>query len=139
MCGICGIFAWQTGLGYLVLWGMAYWTLAHGAAVFGGSGVCHADSAQVLFYWACEPASPLAILAGAANFALTATVWAPVFVAAPPVRAPPSDMVCTPLAIVPEEPPPAAGGINAGARCPVLDLIMMSPNCSGCANRPSVS
>jgi hypothetical protein len=78
----CGIFAWQTGLGYLVLWGMAYWTLAHGAAVFGGSGVCHADSAQVLFYWACDPASPLAIPAGAANFALTATVWAPVFVAA---------------------------------------------------------
>jgi hypothetical protein len=78
----CGIFAWQTGLGYLVLWGMAYWTLAHGAAVFGGSGVCHADSAQVLFYWACDPASPFAILAGVANFALTATVWAPVFVAA---------------------------------------------------------
>jgi hypothetical protein len=78
----CGIFAWQTGLGYLMLWGVAYWTLAHGAAVFGGSGVCHADSAQVLFYWACDPASPLAILAGAANFALTATVWAPVFVAA---------------------------------------------------------
>ena len=78
----CGIFAWQTGLGYLVLWGVAYWTLAHGAAVFGGSGVCHADSAQVLFYWACDPASPLAILAGVANFALTATVWAPVFVAA---------------------------------------------------------
>jgi hypothetical protein len=78
----CGIFAWQTGLGYLALWGVAYWTLAHGAAVFGGSGVCHADSAQVLFYWACEPASPLAILAAAANFALTATVWAPVFVAA---------------------------------------------------------
>jgi hypothetical protein len=78
----CGIFAWQTGLGYLVLWGVAYWTLAHGAAVFGGSGICHADSAQVLFYWACDPASPLAILAGVANFALTATVWAPVFVAA---------------------------------------------------------
>ncbi len=78
----CGIFAWQTGLGYLVLWGVAYWTLAHGAAVFGGSGVCDADSAQVLFYWACDPASPLAILAGVANFALTATVWAPVFVAA---------------------------------------------------------
>jgi hypothetical protein len=78
----CGIFAWQTGLGYLVLWGMAYWTLAHGAVVFGGSGVCHADGAQVLFYWACDRASPLAILAGVADFALTATVWAPVFIAA---------------------------------------------------------
>jgi hypothetical protein len=65
-----------------VLWGVAYWTLAHGAAVFGGSGVCHADSAQVLFYWACDPASPLQILASVVNFALTATVWAPIFVAA---------------------------------------------------------
>jgi len=78
----CGIFAWQAGLGYLLLWGLTYWTLADGAAVFGQSGVCHADSAQVLFYWACDPASPLSILAGVANFALTATVWAPVFVAA---------------------------------------------------------
>ena len=78
----CGIFAWQTGLGYLLLWAVTYWTLADGAAVFGRSGVCHADSAQVLFYWACDPASPLAILASVANFALTATVWAPVFVAA---------------------------------------------------------
>jgi hypothetical protein len=78
----CGIFAWQTGLGYLLLWGLTYWTLAYGGAVFGQSGVCHADSAQVLFYWACDPASPLQILASVANFALTATVWAPVFVAA---------------------------------------------------------
>jgi hypothetical protein len=78
----CGIFAWQTGLGYLLLWAVTYWTLADGAAVFGRSGVCHADSAQVLFYWACDPASPLAILASVANYALTATVWAPVFVAA---------------------------------------------------------
>ena len=96
----CGIFAWQTGLGYLVLWGMAYWTLAHGAAVFGGSGVCHADSAQVLFYWACEPASPLAILAGAANFALTATVWAPVFVAAATVD-PDAVIIAVPIVATP--------------------------------------
>jgi hypothetical protein len=78
----CGIFARQAGLGYLLLWGLTYWTLADGGAVFGQSGVCHADSAQVLFYWACDPASPLQILASVANFALTATVWAPVFVAA---------------------------------------------------------
>jgi len=78
----CGILAWQTGLGYLLLWGVTYWTLAEGGSVFGRSGVCHADSAQVLFYWACDPASPLQILASVADFALTATVWAPVFVAA---------------------------------------------------------
>src|ERR1700722_12257801 len=78
----CGILAWQTGLGYLLLWGVTYWTLAEGGSVFGRSGVCHADSAQVLFYWACDPQSPLAILARVADFALTATVWAPVFVAA---------------------------------------------------------
>jgi hypothetical protein len=78
----CGILAWQTGLGYLLLWGVTYWTLAEGGSVFGRSGVCHADSAQVLFYWACDPASPLQILASVADFALTATVWAPVFLAA---------------------------------------------------------
>ncbi len=78
----CGILAWQTGLGYLLLWGVTYWTLAEGGSVFGRSGVCHADSAQVLFYWTCDPASPLQILASVADFALTATVWAPVFVAA---------------------------------------------------------
>ena len=78
----CGILAWQTGLGYLLLWGVTYWTLAEGGSVFGRSGICHADSAQVLFYWACDPASPLQIVASVADFALTATVWAPVFVAA---------------------------------------------------------
>jgi hypothetical protein len=78
----CRIVAWQTGLGYLVLWGVTYWTLAEGAAVFGRSGVCHVDSAQVLFYWSCDPVSPFQILATVANFALTTTVWAPVFVAA---------------------------------------------------------
>jgi hypothetical protein len=82
----CGIIAWQTGLGYLMLWGFTYWTLAEGGAVFGRSGVCHADSAQVLFYWACDPASPFQILATVANFALTTTVWAPVFVAAATVN-----------------------------------------------------
>jgi hypothetical protein len=78
----CGFVAWQVGIGYLLLWGATYWTLAEGGAVFGQSGVCHADSAQVLLYWACDPASPLEILATVANFALTTTVWAPVYVAA---------------------------------------------------------
>jgi hypothetical protein len=95
----CGIIAGQTGLGYLVLWCVAYWTLAEGGAVFGKSGACHADSAQVLFYWACDPASPLQILATLANFALTTTVWAPVFVAAATVH-PDAVIVAVPIVLV---------------------------------------
>jgi hypothetical protein len=78
----CRIAAWQTGIGYLVLWAMTYWTLDQGPDVFGRSGACHADAATVLFYWSCDPASPLQILANLANGALTTTVWAPVYVAA---------------------------------------------------------
>jgi len=78
----CGILAWQTGIGYLMLWAVTYWALADGAAFFGQSGACHADGAQVLFYWACDPPSGLENLAAMANFALTVTIWAPVFVAA---------------------------------------------------------
>jgi hypothetical protein len=80
------ILAWQVGLGYLLLWAVTLWTLDEGASVFGSSGVCRPDAAKVLFYWACEPASPLAILASVANVALTATVWAPVYLAAATVR-----------------------------------------------------
>ena len=42
-----------------------------GAAVFGKSGVCHPDAAKVLFYWVCDASSPLSILAGLVNVALT--------------------------------------------------------------------
>jgi hypothetical protein len=77
---------WSSGLGYVALWCVTLWTLDHGAAVFGGSGVCRPDLAKVLFYWVCEPASPLALLAALANAALTMTVWAPVYVAAAAVR-----------------------------------------------------
>ncbi len=95
----CGILAWQTGLGYLLLWGVTYWTLAEGGSVFGRSGVCHADSAQVLFYWTCDPASPLQILASVADFALTATVWAPIFVAAATVDPAAVDLVLPIIAL----------------------------------------
>jgi len=74
--------AWQAGVSYLLLWAVTVWALDEGATVFGKSGVCVPDEAKVLFYWVCEPASPLAILASVVNFALTATVWAPVYVAA---------------------------------------------------------
>ena len=82
----CRILIWQTGIGYLLLWAVTLWTLDEGANVFGKSGVCYPDQAKVLFYWVCEPASPLAILAGIANVALTVTVWAPVYIAAATVE-----------------------------------------------------
>lgn len=80
------ILAWQTGLGYLLLWAVTFWTLDEGASVFGKSGVCLPDQAKVLFYWVCEATSPLSILASLANVALTVTVWAPVYLAAATVE-----------------------------------------------------
>ena len=79
-------FVWQAGFGYLALWAIAYWTLDQGATVFGRSDVCHPDAAKVLFYWICNSDSPLAFLATLANFSLTVTVWAPVYIAAATVR-----------------------------------------------------
>jgi hypothetical protein len=85
------IIAWQTGLGYLLLWAVTFWTLDQGPAVFANSGVCHPDLNAVLFYWTCDPASPMQILASLANGALTTTVWAPIYMVAATV---------TPAAIV---------------------------------------
>jgi hypothetical protein len=81
-----GVLAWQSGLGYIALWAIAYWSLDRGPTVFGHSAVCHPDNAQVLFYWVCDPDQPLAILAAVVNAALTVTVWAPVYIAAATVR-----------------------------------------------------
>jgi hypothetical protein len=80
--------AWHAGLAYLLLWAVTFWTLDEGTLVFGKSG-CYPDSAKVLFYWVCEPGSPIGILASIANAALTATVWAPVFLAAASVQSGP--------------------------------------------------
>src|SRR6266851_8020053 len=91
------ILVWQTGIGYLLLWAVTFWTLDEGATVFGKSGVCYPDQAKVLFYWVCDAASPLAILAGIANVALTATVWAPVYITAATVQ---PDAVAIALPIV---------------------------------------
>jgi hypothetical protein len=77
---------WQSGLGYIALWALTLWTLGDGAAVFSHSGSCQPDEAKVLFYWVCDPQSPLSILAMMSNTALTATVWAPVYIAAATVR-----------------------------------------------------
>jgi len=76
------IVAWQTGVGYLLLWAVTFWTLDEGPAVFANSGVCHPDLNAALFYWSCDPSSSMQILASLANGALTATVWAPIYVAA---------------------------------------------------------
>jgi hypothetical protein len=78
--------AWQTGLSYLLMWAVTFWALDYGAAVFGTSGVCHPDAAKELFYWVCDASSPLSILSTVVNVALTATVWAPVYIAAASVQ-----------------------------------------------------
>ena len=90
---------WSSGLGYVALWCVTLWALDYGAAVFGGSGVCRPDLAKVLFYWVCDPASPLAFLAAIANAALTVTVWAPVYVAAAAVR-PDAMIIAAPIVAV---------------------------------------
>lgn len=77
---------WQSGLGYAALWIVTFWTLDYGPAIFSQSAGCHPDQAKVMFYWACDPASPLSFLAAIANTALTVTVWAPVYIAAATVR-----------------------------------------------------
>jgi hypothetical protein len=87
---------WQSGLGYIALWCVAIWTLDEGPAVFGRSGVCQPDTAKVLFYWVCDAASSLSILASASNAALTATVWAPVYIAAATVR-PDAILIAAPI------------------------------------------
>ena len=90
---------WWTGLNYMLLWCLTLWTLHYGGAVFGKSGVCRPDTAQVLFYWVCDRASPLALLADIANAALTATVWAPVYLAAATVL-PDAILIALPILIV---------------------------------------
>jgi hypothetical protein len=77
---------WSSGLGYLALWAATFWTLEYGVALFAKSGSCRPDLARELFYWTCDPASPLAMLGALANTALAFTVWAPVYVAAAMVR-----------------------------------------------------
>lgn len=78
--------AWQAGLSYLLMWAVTFWALDQGVTVFGSSGVCHPNAAKELFYWVCDPSSPFDILAAVVNVALTATVWAPVYIAAASVR-----------------------------------------------------
>jgi hypothetical protein len=88
---------WSSGLGYIALWATTVWTVDYGAALFANSGVCRPDPTRELFYWACDPASPLTMLAALANTALTFTLWAPVYVAAAIVQ-PRLIVIAAPLA-----------------------------------------
>src|SRR5258708_18405680 len=97
--GYCKLVAWQTGVGYLLLWAVTVWALGEGETVFGKSGVCYPDEAKVLFYWVCEATSPLAILASVVNAALTATVWAPVYLAAATAQ-PAAAIIAAPIIVV---------------------------------------
>jgi hypothetical protein len=90
------ILVWNAGLGYVALWTVTLWALDDGG-VFDRSGVCRPDTAKVLFYWMCDPASAYGILAAVVNAALTMTVWAPVYIAAATVQ---SDAIAIALPIV---------------------------------------
>ena len=94
-----GFLAWQSGLGYVALWAVALWALDDGFVVFAQSGVCHVEKAAVLFYWTCAPASPFGLLAAIVNTALTATIWAPVFIAAATVY-PDAVAIAVPIVLV---------------------------------------
>jgi hypothetical protein len=78
------IAAAQVGFAYIALWAITFVMLDYGPHLF--AGACRPVGVKLLFYWACEPTSPLVFIAGIVNMALTVTVWAPVYVAAATVR-----------------------------------------------------
>ena len=78
------IVAWQLGLAYIALWAITFLALDYGPGLFSES--CRRDAARLMFYWVCDPSSPLSFVASIANTALTATIWAPVSVAASTFR-----------------------------------------------------
>jgi hypothetical protein len=129
--------AWQTGVGYLLLWAVTFWTLDGGANVFGKSGVCVPDAAKVLFYWVCESSSPLSILASLANVALTATVWAPVYMAAATVD-PGAIAIAAPIMLVHVVGLPLGIFVLVRLMAGVLDLRRRIPGRRGPGTTPSV-
>jgi hypothetical protein len=91
------IAAGQLGLAYIALWAIAFIVLDYGPHLF--AGACRPIGTAFLFYWSCDPSSPLHFAADVANTALTATVWAPVYVAAATVR--PDDLaIAAPILLV---------------------------------------
>ena len=70
------------GVAYLILWGVAWWSLDHGAAVLTSLGACRLEPLSELLVWRCLPEAPLPGLADLLNGALAGTVWAPAVVLA---------------------------------------------------------
>lgn len=91
------VAAWQLGLAYIALWAITFVVLDYGPSIF--EGACRPVGAKLLFYWSCDPSSPLAFAAGVANSALTATIWAPVYVAAATVN-PDAVAIAVPILLV---------------------------------------
>lgn len=91
------IAAWQVGLAYVALWAVAFIVLDYGPHLF--DGVCRPVGTKLLFYWSCDPSSPLSFLADIANAALTMTVWAPIYVAAATIR-PDAIVLAVPILLV---------------------------------------
>ncbi len=87
----------QLGLAYIALWAITFVALDYGPHIFGG--VCRPVGSQLLFYWMCDSASPLAFVAALANTALSVTVWAPVYVAAATVQ-PGAIVLAVPILLV---------------------------------------
>src|SRR5688572_22920500 len=54
---------WNSGLGYIALWTITFWTLDYGQTVLGAWGGCSPAPNTALFYWVCDSASPFSILA----------------------------------------------------------------------------
>jgi hypothetical protein len=78
------IAATQLGLAYIALWAVTFVVLDYGPHLF--EEACRPVGTRLLFYWNCDPSSPLAFLSNIANTALTATVWVPVYIAAATVH-----------------------------------------------------
>lgn len=91
------VAAWQLGLAYIALWAITFVVLDYGPSIF--AGACRPVGAKLLFYWSCDPSAPLAFAAGVANTALTATVWAPIYVAAATVN-PDAVAIAIPILLV---------------------------------------
>jgi hypothetical protein len=113
---------WKAGLSYIALWTVAFLTLDYAPSVLGGSGVCRPDAAKVLFYWVCDPASALSIVAAVANAALTVTVWAPVYIAAATVR-PEAIVLALPIVATHVVGLPAALFVSVRAMAAALALL----------------
>ncbi|MTW16757.1 hypothetical protein GJ689_11135 [Rhodoplanes serenus] len=70
------------GVAYLILWGITWWSLDHGATVLTRFGACRLEPLSELFVWRCLPEAPLPAVVDLLNGVLAATLWAPAVVLA---------------------------------------------------------